>query len=109
MERHKLHSKPPGSTSNAVVWGAIRRDSTVWSSLIAFSDSNAAKVYSSQLYNLTATGNAQILHKLESNWTQGCYYVHHLAFIDAYLRLAEVSQVLENLVSALSEKNSAPC
>lgn len=107
MERHKIHGKPPESTLKVAIWGAVGEGSAIWSSLIAFSDHDIAKVYSSQLHSLINTGNEQILDELGNHWIQGCYYAHHLALNNACLQLAAVSRVLQDLVS-IEHKNMVP-
>lgn len=105
MEIHKIHGKRPDSTPTVAIWGDWSRDEhgnedgTSWSSLIAFSEHEAANAYAHRLNSLLEKGQAQTLQKLESHWRQGCYYVYRLGLNDARLRLLQTVEAIENIVS----------
>lgn len=105
MEIHKIHAKRPELIPTVTIWGDWSRDEfgnedrTSWSSLIAFSDHEAANAYAHRLDRLQKEGNSQTLQKVESHWSQGCGYVYRLGLNDARLHVLQTAEEIENIVS----------
>ena len=98
MERHKPHGRRPVSTSKVAIWGSWSQNQTGWSCLIAFSNIEAATVYSDRLSSVLSGSNAQMIDKLTKHWVRACYYICRLGLNDASLRLVDISEAIDNLV-----------
>lgn len=99
MERHKVHGQRPVSTSKVAVWGAWNKGQTGWSNLIAFSDPDAAAVYSEKLADTLSGSDTQTIDKLTKHWVRGCYYIYCLALNNTYMRLSDTTEAIDDLVS----------
>ncbi|EAU29678.1 predicted protein [Aspergillus terreus NIH2624] len=97
MERHKPHGRRPVSTSKVAIWGSWSQNQTGWSCLIAFSNIEAATVYSDRLSSVLSGSNAQMVDKLTKHWVRACYYICRLGLNDASLRLVDISEAIDNL------------
>jgi len=85
--------------STVSIWGSWRNNSTVWSSVVAFSDEAAASTYADQLHTLLADRHAATIEKLAHHWVEGCYYAYLLSLNDARMHLLQYADTVDTLVS----------
>ncbi|ETS79035.1 hypothetical protein PFICI_08888 [Pestalotiopsis fici W106-1] len=96
MERKKLHGKVPQSVSKVAIWGSKREDDASWRSLIAFSDGQAASVFSERLDDLPVPAT-EVTEDPSEHWAYCLRYIYRLGVNDARSRLAKLRNDIKNL------------